>query len=75
VSRVRDPVTEACDAVEDLIGRLGPHERLGVAVGELDCQKAYARAKKIIGEGCRMPRSAWREGAIGGDPTGLGRRQ
>jgi hypothetical protein len=29
-------MTEACDAVEDLIGRLGPDEGLGVAVGELD---------------------------------------
>jgi hypothetical protein len=68
-------VTEACDAVEDLIGRLGPHERLGVAVGELDCQKAYARARKIIGGVPDAAECAWRDGAIGGDPTGLGRRQ
>jgi hypothetical protein len=36
VSSVRDPSTTSLDAGEDLIGGLGPDERLGPFVGEGD---------------------------------------
>jgi hypothetical protein len=78
VSRVRDSLTKASDACQDLVGSFRPDERLGVRVGQLGV--TVDRELEFAGAAVHAPAELFlrerREPALDKiDPGGAGRRE